>query len=81
MLELANRFGLHTVAEGVETADQLAALRRLGCDSAQGYHLGRPLPPEDIPALFVRPRSHGAARPPASTPPTPAAAGTPTRRR
>jgi EAL domain-containing protein (putative c-di-GMP-specific phosphodiesterase class I) len=53
VLELATRFGLHTVAEGVESADQLAALRRLGCDSAQGYHLYRPLPPEQIPALFA----------------------------
>ena len=52
VLELANRFGLHTVAEGVETAEQLTALRRLGCDSAQGYHLGRPLPPEGVPGLF-----------------------------
>jgi diguanylate cyclase (GGDEF)-like protein len=52
VLELATRCGLHTVAEGVESADQLAALRRLGCDSAQGYHLYRPLPPEQIPALF-----------------------------
>lgn len=52
VLELASRFGLHTVAEGVENAAQLAALRRLGCDTAQGYHLHRPLPPEDVPALF-----------------------------
>ena len=52
MLELATRFGLHTVAEGVETADQLALLRQLGCDSAQGFHLHRPMPPQDVPALF-----------------------------
>ena len=53
VLELATRFGLHTVAEGVETPEQLAALRRLGCDSAQGYLLGRPLPPEGVPGLFA----------------------------
>jgi diguanylate cyclase (GGDEF)-like protein len=53
VLELATRFGLHTVAEGVESADQLASLRRLGCDFAQGYHLHRPLPPEEVPALFA----------------------------
>ncbi|MEO7981087.1 MAG: EAL domain-containing protein [Sporichthyaceae bacterium] len=52
VLELAVRFGLHTVAEGVEDAAQLEALHRLGCDTAQGYHLYRPLPPEDVPALF-----------------------------
>ena len=55
MLELATRFGLHTVAEGVETADQLALLRDLGCDSAQGFHLHRPMPPQDVPALFGTP--------------------------
>jgi EAL domain-containing protein (putative c-di-GMP-specific phosphodiesterase class I) len=34
------------VAEGVETAEQLAILRRLGCDAVQGFHVGRPLPPD-----------------------------------
>ena len=34
--------GLPVVAEGVETAEQLEALRTLGCRWAQGYHLGRP---------------------------------------
>ncbi|MGZ4616698.1 MAG: putative bifunctional diguanylate cyclase/phosphodiesterase [Actinomycetes bacterium] len=53
VLELATQFGLRTVAEGVETAEQLAALRHLGCDAAQGYHLGRPLPGADIPALLA----------------------------
>ena len=36
--------GLPVVAEGVETAEQLEALRSLGCRWAQGYHLGRPAP-------------------------------------
>ena len=35
---------LRIVAEGVETPEQLAALRDLGCDLAQGYFLGRPMP-------------------------------------
>jgi diguanylate cyclase (GGDEF)-like protein len=42
ILDLAHRLGLRTVAEGVETGEQLAALRALGCDAAQGYLLGRP---------------------------------------
>ena len=41
-IELAHGLGLSVVAEGVETPEQLAALRALGCDQAQGYHLGRP---------------------------------------
>ena len=35
---------LKTVAEGVETADQVAALKVLGCDYIQGYYYSKPLP-------------------------------------
>jgi len=41
VLNLGQALGLSTVAEGVETPEQLAALRELGCDWAQGYHLAR----------------------------------------
>jgi diguanylate cyclase (GGDEF)-like protein/PAS domain S-box-containing protein len=44
VISLADRLGLPIVAEGIETAEQLATLRRLGCAFAQGYHLGRPAP-------------------------------------
>jgi EAL domain-containing protein (putative c-di-GMP-specific phosphodiesterase class I) len=44
VVSLADRVGLPLVAEGVETAGQLEALRDLGCAFAQGYHLGRPGP-------------------------------------
>jgi diguanylate cyclase (GGDEF)-like protein len=43
---IARELGVAVVGEGVETAQQLAALRELGCDLAQGYHLGRPVAPE-----------------------------------
>jgi EAL domain-containing protein (putative c-di-GMP-specific phosphodiesterase class I) len=36
------------VAEGVETAEQLAKLRELGCDIGPGYYFGRPLPAETM---------------------------------
>ncbi|MCL4801249.1 MAG: EAL domain-containing protein [Burkholderiales bacterium] len=39
------------VAEGVETSDQLKLLVRWGCDSAQGYYLGRAMPPADFDRL------------------------------
>jgi EAL domain-containing protein (putative c-di-GMP-specific phosphodiesterase class I) len=42
---LGHGLGLRVVAEGVETEAQLAALRRLGCDRAQGYLFSRPVPP------------------------------------
>jgi EAL domain-containing protein (putative c-di-GMP-specific phosphodiesterase class I) len=43
------------VAEGVETAEQLGALRELGCDLAQGYHLGRPAPGDALRERLARP--------------------------
>jgi EAL domain-containing protein (putative c-di-GMP-specific phosphodiesterase class I) len=42
VLHLAQALGLETVAESVETRDQLSALEALGCDRAQGYLLGGP---------------------------------------
>ncbi len=42
LVDLAQRWGALTVAEGVETPEQLRAIRRLGIDAAQGYLLGRP---------------------------------------
>ena len=46
---LGQSLGLFVVAEGVETPDQIEALRRLGCNAIQGYVFSRPLPPEQIP--------------------------------
>jgi diguanylate cyclase (GGDEF)-like protein len=43
-IELGHNMGLRVIAEGVETAESLAILRRLGCDMAQGYYLSKPLP-------------------------------------
>jgi EAL domain-containing protein (putative c-di-GMP-specific phosphodiesterase class I) len=47
VVEMAAALGLDVVAEGVETADQLAAVRALGCDLAQGFYFSRPLPAEE----------------------------------
>jgi EAL domain-containing protein (putative c-di-GMP-specific phosphodiesterase class I) len=43
-IALAHSFGLKVVAEGVEDADTLDALRQLSCDQAQGFGIARPLP-------------------------------------
>jgi len=51
VISLADRLGLPIVAEGIETADQLAALRRLGCGYGQGFHLGRPAPLASVASL------------------------------
>ena len=42
--EMATSLGLDVCAEGVETQEQLEAVRELGCSHAQGFHLGRPMP-------------------------------------
>jgi diguanylate cyclase (GGDEF)-like protein len=44
IISLAHTLRLRTVAEGVEAAEQLTTLRRLGCDTVQGFHISRPLP-------------------------------------
>lgn len=53
IIEAAHAFQLSVIAEGVENADQLAALQAGGCESAQGFLLGRPAAPTEV----------GAARP------------------
>ena len=44
IITLAHRLGLEVLAEGVETPVQLDMLRALGCETVQGYLLGRPVP-------------------------------------
>ena len=47
-INLAHDLGLQIVAEGVEDAGTLDRLDGLGCDLAQGYHLSRPIPPDEF---------------------------------
>jgi diguanylate cyclase (GGDEF)-like protein len=52
VLDLGQALGLTTIAEGVETPEQLDALRDLGCHWAQGYHLARPGRAETVTRLI-----------------------------
>ena len=52
-IELAHNLGLQLVAEGVEDQETLQLLASLGCDLAQGFHLARPMPAEDLAHLAV----------------------------
>jgi EAL domain-containing protein (putative c-di-GMP-specific phosphodiesterase class I) len=53
VIGLARALELRPVAEGVETEAQWAELKRLGCEFAQGYLFGRPLPAADVGALLA----------------------------
>ncbi len=44
MIQLAESFEVPTIAEGVETAEQVFTLKAMGCDIIQGYYFSRPLP-------------------------------------
>ncbi|WP_370326433.1 putative bifunctional diguanylate cyclase/phosphodiesterase [Euzebya sp.] len=52
--ELARHVGVPTVAEGIETAEQYAILREIGCDDVQGYLFGRPMPAADTAGWWTR---------------------------
>jgi diguanylate cyclase (GGDEF)-like protein/PAS domain S-box-containing protein len=49
MIRMSSALGLHVIAEGIETDEQLAQLRALGCRYIQGFLLGEPVAPEDLP--------------------------------
>jgi len=56
IVAIAHSLGLHAVAEGVETQEQLDFLRHCGCDSLQGYYFSRPVPPEAFASLLTEGR-------------------------
>jgi EAL domain-containing protein (putative c-di-GMP-specific phosphodiesterase class I) len=62
VVSIARTFGLRVVAEGVESGEQLALLRRLGCDVAQGYDIGRPGEPGEVIELARSMARHPSGR-------------------
>ncbi|HEV8436406.1 MAG TPA: EAL domain-containing protein [Thermoanaerobaculia bacterium] len=61
-IELGHNMGLVVIAEGVETAESWAILKRLGCDMAQGYFMTKPLPAEAFKAWLQASRWGSSAR-------------------
>jgi EAL domain-containing protein (putative c-di-GMP-specific phosphodiesterase class I) len=54
ILSMAQNLGFSVTAEGVETLEQVEALRQMACDTLQGYYFSRPVPAAEIPALLSR---------------------------
>lgn len=58
IVAMSHSLELDTVAEGVETAEQLGALCAMGCSGAQGYLLSHPVPPRSVPAAIAAIAGH-----------------------
>ncbi len=54
IVNLAHGLGISTVCEGVETAEQVEFLHRIGCDIAQGYYYARPMPIDEFERLLEK---------------------------
>jgi EAL domain-containing protein (putative c-di-GMP-specific phosphodiesterase class I) len=54
VIDLGHRLGMSVTAEGVETAEQLACLKHLGCDTYQGFLFSRPLREDRMRELLVQ---------------------------
>lgn len=48
ILDIASYLNVPTIAEGVETEEQVKALKELGCDIVQGYYFSKPVPPHEF---------------------------------
>ena len=58
MIQLAESFGVTTIAEGVETAEQMLTLKMMGCDIIQGYYFSKPLPAKEFEVFLVEKKEH-----------------------
>ena len=66
LVGIGHALDIDIVVEGVETAEEAEVLRMLGCRLVQGYHYGRPMPVEDLPAWIEK--HLGTGRPPVTVP-------------
>ena len=57
VVHIAKTLDLETAAEGIETAEELAALKSLGCRFGQGFLFSKPLPLDELEALIASPAS------------------------
>jgi diguanylate cyclase (GGDEF)-like protein len=60
IIGLARAFNMNTVAEGVETMEQLTVLQQMECDQLQGFLISKPVPQDKLAALLRSGRGHAA---------------------
>ena len=63
IIDIADYLSVPVIAEGVETAEQLAVLREMGCDLVQGYYFSRPVPAEEYVRFLERRREQELSTP------------------
>ena len=51
---MAKRLDIKTVAEGIETEEQVEYLKSIGCDIIQGYYFSKPIPIEEFENRYLR---------------------------
>jgi EAL domain-containing protein (putative c-di-GMP-specific phosphodiesterase class I) len=54
IINMAKTMGVKTIAEGVETIEQLAQLKSLGCHEIQGYVFSRPFSPDEFKEKYLK---------------------------
>ena len=57
---MGDSLNLRTIAEGIESPEQIVELQDLGCEAGQGFHIARPLTTEDMDAYLLGERAAGA---------------------
>ena len=48
VMKMAQKLGVHTLAEGIETKDHIDMLKDIGCEYVQGYYYAKPMPAHDF---------------------------------
>lgn len=62
VIDMAHNFGLTVTAEGVENEETLQRLMALGCDSAQGFHIAKPMPADELASWLAESRWKGVKK-------------------